>query len=74
MCAPIHRGRTSSFSVTIEISAVDGQPQSGVANLGNTISGWYNTSPVGILTSAFNSGIKNVGQKLAGFFRTGTGP
>ncbi|MGV7249627.1 hypothetical protein PJN36_21175, partial [Mycobacterium kansasii] len=51
-----------------------GHLESGMWNLGNTISGLYNTSPFGILTSAFNSGVKNVGQQLAGFFRTGTGP
>nr|WP_308204413.1 hypothetical protein [Mycobacterium lacus] len=51
-----------------------GHLESGLWNLGNTISGLYNTSPAGILTSAFDSGVKNVGEKLAGFFRTGSGP
>jgi len=43
-------------------------------NLGNTISGIYNSSTVGQLVAAFDSGVENVGQFLSGFFNTGTGP
>ncbi|WP_042756043.1 hypothetical protein, partial [Mycobacterium tuberculosis] len=51
-----------------------GQLASGVANLGNTVSGFNNTSTVGHLTAAFNSGVNNIGQMLLGFFSPGAGP
>nr|WP_164919262.1 hypothetical protein [Mycobacterium tuberculosis] len=45
-----------------------------MANLGNTVSGFNNTSTVGHLTAAFNSGVNNIGQMLLGFFSPGAGP
>jgi len=51
-----------------------GQFVSGMSNWGNAISGYANTSSLGLMTAAFDSGVRNIGQKLSGFFTTGTGP
>jgi len=42
--------------------------------VGNTISGFYNTSGVDQATAAFVSGLNNLGSKLSGFLYLGTGP
>ncbi len=51
-----------------------GSLESGLANLGNSVSGFFNTSSLDMMTAAFNSGLGNVGQNLSGVFFQGTGP
>ncbi|OOD75095.1 hypothetical protein BWP20_22465, partial [Mycobacterium tuberculosis] len=46
---------------------------SGILNFGNTVSGLYNTSTLGLATSAFHSGVGNTDSQLAGFMRNAAG-
>ena len=52
----------------------DGTLLSGWANLGNTISGFYNSTMLNLMTAALISGGGNFGNQLSGFFNQGTGP
>ncbi|WP_163662647.1 hypothetical protein [Mycobacterium shinjukuense] len=45
-----------------------GTMESGVLNMGNTVSGLFNTSTANMATQAFVSGVGNKGQEIAGFF------
>ena len=36
--------------------------------MGDTISGFFNTSTAGLLTAAFDSGVGKFGEMLSGFF------
>jgi hypothetical protein len=51
-----------------------GTLQSGWANLGNFMSGVYNTSILNLATQAFVSGFANFGTRLSGVLNSGTGP
>ncbi|OSC38119.1 hypothetical protein B8W66_20875 [Mycobacterium decipiens] len=51
-----------------------GTQLSGWANPGNTLSGFYNTSVLNVMTQAVISGFANYGAQLSGLLSDGTGP
>jgi hypothetical protein len=51
-----------------------GTLESGWANLGNFMSGVYNTSVLDLTQQAFVSGLGNFGAQLSGVLNSGTGP
>jgi len=59
-------------SVGPDVSSLQnfGTLESGWANLGNFISGVYNTSVLDMMTQAFISGAGNVGTKVSGFLNS----
>ncbi|MEQ0608811.1 hypothetical protein ABLN72_12550, partial [Mycobacterium tuberculosis] len=76
LCFRIYRETLSRFSCAASLGNLQRRAAGVEAwpNLGNTVSGFNNTSTVGHLTAAFNSGVNNIGQMLLGFFSPGAGP
>ncbi|VBA38171.1 PPE family protein PPE34 [Mycobacterium innocens] len=51
-----------------------GTLESGWANLGNSLSGFYNTSVLDLMTQAFLSGVGNIGSQLSGILTHNSTP